>query len=96
MAKVVKFAITGKGDYYLPVGPGTTVSYAANANEMLIGVQGNVILVSLSGADSAGANVIGLSKAIYDVLKDSTVDPALPFNYTCIAIPHLHNLAHRV
>ena len=89
MSKVVKFAITGKGDYYLPVGPGTTVSYAANANEMLIGVQGNVILVSLSGADSAGANVIGLSKAIYDVLKDSQL-----FEVTWTPTVSVTNIVH--
>jgi len=70
MQKFVKFAITGKGDYYLPVGSGTTASYGDANTAMSIGVEGNVLLVT-HGADAAGANVVGLSKAIYSVLADS-------------------------
>tara|TARA_R100000654_G_C2658557_1_gene124317 strand:- start:581 stop:859 length:279 start_codon:yes stop_codon:yes gene_type:complete len=70
MQKFVKFAITGKGDYYLPVGSGTTASYGADTDGMFIGVEGNVLMVA-HATDSAGANVIGLQKAIYDVLADS-------------------------
>ena len=88
MAKVVKFAITGKGDYYLPVGPDTTVSYGSANTIMLIGVAGNVIQVT-HAADSAGANVIGLSKAIYDVLKDSQL-----FEVTWSPAQAVSNLEH--
>ena len=71
MVKFVKFAITGKGDYYLPVGSGTTASYdVSNNTKMTIGVEGNVLLVT-HAADTDGSNVIGLQKAIYDVLSDS-------------------------
>ena len=70
MQKFVKFTITGKGDYYLPVGSGTTASYGASNTDMSFGVEGNVLLVT-TAADAAGANVIGLSKAIYSVLADS-------------------------
>jgi len=70
MQKFVKFAITGKGDYYLPVGSGTTASYGAANTDMSIGVEGNVLLVT-HAADTDGSNVIGLQKAIYDVLADS-------------------------
>mgnify|MGYP005705666527 FL=1 len=70
MQKFVKFTITGKGDYYLPVGSGTTASYGAANTDMSIGVEGNVLLVT-TAADAAGANVIGLQKAIYSVLADS-------------------------
>ena len=88
MAKVVKFAISGKGDYYLPVGPNTTVSYG-NANDILyIGVAGNVLQVS-HAADTAGANVIGLSKAIYDVMKDSQL-----FEITWTPAQAVSNLEH--
>ena len=88
MAKVVKFAITGKGDYYLPVGPNTTVSYGNANNILYIGVAGNVIQVS-HAADTAGANVIGLSKAIYDVLKDSQL-----FEVTWTPAQAVTNLEH--
>ena len=70
MQKFVKFAITAKGDYYLPVGSGTTASYGADNEKMSIGVEGNILLVT-AAADAAGANVIGLQKAIYTVLADS-------------------------
>ena len=88
MAKVVKFAITGKGDYYLPVGPNTTVSYGNANNILYIGVAGNVIQVS-HAADTAGANVIGLSKAIYDVMKDSQL-----FEITWTPAQAVSNLEH--
>ena len=88
MAKVVKFAIDGKGDYYLPVGPNTTVSYGTSNQSMLIGVAGNVIQVS-HAADAAGANVIGLSKAIYDVMKDSQL-----FEITWTPAQTVSNLEH--
>ena len=88
MAKVVKFAITGKGDYYLPVGPNTTVSYGNANTTMYIGVAGNVIQVT-HAADSAGANVIGLSKAIYDVMKDSQL-----FEVTWTPAQAVSNLEH--
>jgi hypothetical protein len=88
MAKVVKFAISGKGDYYLPVGPNTTVSYGNANNILYIGVAGNVIQVS-HAADTAGANVIGLSKAIYDVLKDSQL-----FEVTWTPAQAVTNLEH--
>ena len=70
MQKFVKFAITGKGDYYLPVGSGTTASYGAANTSLSIGVEGNVLLVT-HAADTDGSNVIGLQKAIYTVLSDS-------------------------
>ena len=88
MAKVVKFAITGKGDYYLPVGPNTTVSYGNHNDIMYIGVAGNVLQVS-HAADAAGANVIGLSKAIYDVMKDSQL-----FEITWTPAQTVTNLEH--
>jgi len=88
MAKVVKFAISGKGDYYLPVGPNTTVSYGNANNILYIGVAGNVIQVS-HAADTAGANVIGLSKAIYDVMKDSQL-----FEITWTPAQAVSNLEH--